>query len=122
MAYSYVWPLTLPQRPLASGYSETPGNNILRSPMDAGPAKLRLRGRRPDSMNVTYVVTLEQIETFETFVSETIRGTARFGWLHPRKLTTVEARLVPDSEGGLYRLVPVSGEHWHLSMMVEVLP
>lgn len=122
MAYSYLWPLTLPKHPLSAGYAETPGTNILRTPMDAGPAKIRLRGRRPDSVVVTYVVSSAQITTFETFVSDTIRGTARFGWTHPRKLSTVEARIVPDSDGSLYKLSPAGGDWWHLSLTVEVLP
>lgn len=121
MSYAYTWPATLPQHPLAAGYAETPGTNLLRTPMDAGPAKLRRRGLRPDSLTVTYVVSAAQIETFEAFVADTIRGTARFGWMHPRKRVTVEARLVPDRDGSLYRLVPVGG-WWHLSLSVEVLP
>lgn len=122
MAYSYVWPLTLPQNPLRSGYSETPGANILRTPMDAGPAKMRLRSRRPDSVAVTYVMEAAQLVTLETFCRDTIRGTARFGWKHPRTKQIVEARIVPDQEGSLYTITPAGGDLWHVALRIEVLP
>lgn len=122
MAYSYVWPLTLPQRPLSSGYSEKPGSNILRTPMDAGPAKMRRRGTRPDTITCTYLLTAAQIATLETFCETTIQGTARFGWPHPRTTSAVEARLVPDGEGSLYSLAPVSRDSWLMTANFEVLP
>lgn len=122
MAYSYVWPLTLPVEPFASSYTETPGRNIIRSPMDAGPAKLRHRGNRPDSLTVVYAMTDAQISTLETFVNTTIRGTSRFGWTHPRTLATVEARIVPTGEGSLYSLAYVSEDYWRVSLTIEVLP
>ncbi len=41
MAYSYIWPSSLPQRPL-NNYSETTGVMVIRTQPDLGPA------RRPD--------------------------------------------------------------------------
>ncbi|SEP21333.1 hypothetical protein SAMN04487843_108203 [Methylobacterium sp. ap11] len=38
-----VWPSELPQRVLASGYSETMGEGRLRTQMEAGPMKVRRR-------------------------------------------------------------------------------
>lgn len=122
MAYSYVWPGTLPTGPNASSYSETPGTNILRSPMDAGPAKMRRRGVRPDTLGVSYAMTDAQVSTLKTFVETTIQGTARFGWPHPRTGATVEARIVPTNDGGLYSIAYVSEDYWLVSLTVEVLP
>ena len=59
MAYTYVWEPTLPQVP-QKGFSESIGALILRTPMDAGPAKQRYRGRRSNTMQLTFIMTTQQ--------------------------------------------------------------
>ena len=51
MAYTYTWPNTLPQSP-QKGFTESIGALVIRTPMDAGPAKERYRGKRSNSMQV----------------------------------------------------------------------
>ncbi|OFW39227.1 MAG: hypothetical protein A3J29_16110 [Acidobacteria bacterium RIFCSPLOWO2_12_FULL_67_14b] len=122
MAYSYTWPATLPQAPLRDGFGETGGVLAARSPMDKGPAKLRRLGAKPSRLAVAYWMTSAQVETLRTFIESTIKGTARFGWPHPRTQATVEARLIPGGEGDYYTLIYISPGTWQVGIEVEVLP
>lgn len=121
MAYSYVWPLTLPQTPDVN-YSETGGVNIIRSPMDAGPAKQRRRGSKAQIMNTTFTMSSDQVTDFETFVKDTLRGTARFGITHPRTGAVVEARIVPQNGGDLYTVSYMNPIRWSVQFQMEILP
>ncbi len=38
-----VWPPSLPQRPLAQGFSEQAPDTLIRTQMEAGPPKVRRR-------------------------------------------------------------------------------
>ena len=120
MAYSYVWPVTLPQVP-QKGYSESIGVNILRTPMDAGPAKQRRRGNKPSNLNVAFIMTTAQVALLETFCTSTIKGVARFGFTHPRTKVIEEVRIVPQSEGVLYNLSYLAPEYWTVTLQLEVL-
>jgi hypothetical protein len=121
MAASYTWPGSLPATPTTS-YSEDFGINIIRSPMDAGPAKMRRRSNRPKTMSCTFEMTNYQITQLESFVSDTLRGTARFYFTNPRTGTTVEARLVPQQDGQLYTVSYLNYDVYNVSMKMEILP
>lgn len=121
MAVSFVWPLSLPQQPLLSGYGESRGLQIQSTPMERGPAKRRVRGLRPDVLALSYVLSEADLATFETFVMTTLRGVYRFGFPHPRTGEQVEVRVVPGEGGDLYSLQP-AGKNWRVSLQVEVLP
>lgn len=118
----YTWPGSLPQTVLASGYGETHGVKLLRTPTDKGPAKMRRLGRAPTPINVSMMLTAAQVDTLETFVQTTLRGTARFNFPHPRTRAVVEVRIVPTGEGDLYQLQPVGSGNWTLTMTLEILP
>lgn len=120
MAVSYFWPASLPQRP-QKGYSEEIGVNVLRSPMDAGPAKMRRRGNKPSILNVSFILTTAQVETLENFVFNTTRGVARFGFPHPRTNTQVEVRIVPQ-ESVYYKLQYVAPGYYSAALQLEILP
>ena len=52
-----IWPLTLPQLPLVSGYSESMPSNLIRSETDTGPAKVRRRGNaKPVTVQASYIM------------------------------------------------------------------
>jgi len=121
MAVSFVWPGSLPQQ-VTVDYEEDGGARLLRTPVDAGVAKLRRRGRRPSAMVVSMFMSAAQIVTFETFVLSTIRGTTRFGFPHPRLQIQAEVRLVPEEGGKLYRIAYVTPVEWRVSFALEVLP
>jgi hypothetical protein len=120
MAVSYLWPASLPQVP-QKGYTEDIGVNVLRTPMDAGPAKMRRRSRKPAIMNVTFFLTTAQVATLENFVTNTIGGVARFGFTHPRTKVQVETRIVPQ-DSVYYKLQYVGPGYYTASMQFEILP
>lgn len=121
MAYTYVWPASLPQMPLDS-YSENIGVLITRSPMDAGPAKMRRVGKRPDQLSVQYNMSTTQVETLRAFVQDSLRGTTRFGYTHPRTGSVVEVRIVPQSDGQMFSTSYILPNYWQISLQLEVLP
>ena len=124
MAYSYVWPPVLPQVP-QKGYSESGGANILSTTMNSGPAKRRYRGKKPQILSVSFLMTTAEVAALETFVlgPSAIRGVARFGFPHPRTGTVVEVRILPEgNEGGLYNISYTAPGYYTVSMKLEVLP
>lgn len=121
MAYTYIWPTSLPQMPLDS-YSETIGVLTIRTPMDAGPAKMRRRGTKPDKLSVQYNMSTTQVATLRTFVQDTLKGTIRFGYTHPRTGHVVEVRIVPQGDGELFSVSYILPNYWQVSLELEVLP
>jgi hypothetical protein len=121
MAYSYIWPLTLPQSP-QKGFTESIGALILRTSMDAGPAKQRYRGKRSNDMQVSFIMTTAQVSTLSTWITDTIKGTARFGFTHPRTQTIVETRIVPTGDGVLFTSAYLAPGYWNISLNFEILP
>jgi hypothetical protein len=121
MAYTYIWPPSLPQSP-QKGFTETGGVLILRTPTDAGPAKLRRRGQRPQVLQVSFIMTTEQTELLEDFVKNTLQGTTRFGFTHPRLGNTVETRIVPQSGGDMYTFSYLAPGYWNVALQLEILP
>lgn len=123
MAYSYVWPTALPQVP-QKGFSETGGANVISTPMDKGIAKRRYLGKKPQVMNLSFMMTDTQVQTLETFVlgPNYIRSVARFGFTHPRTQQVVEVRLVPQSEGVMYNLAYLAPGYWTVTLQMEILP
>jgi len=117
------WPPGVPQIP-QKGFTESGGALIIRSPMDAGPAKERRRGRSPNTMQVSFIWTDAQTQTFENFVETTLRGTKRFTFIHPRKPTepAVEVRLVPSGSGTLYNIAYLAPGYTTTSFQLEILP
>lgn len=116
-----TWPGTLPQV-VERGFTENIGMNILRTPMDAGPAKQRRRSKRPDTLNVSFQMTTAQVAILETFVSTTLAGTSRFTFTHPRKLTSVEVRIVPTQDGTLFNTTYRAPGYWGVTMQWEIMP
>lgn len=117
------WPTinNFPQVP-QKGFTESVGVNIIRSQTDAGPAKQRVRSRRPSTMQLSFIMTTEQAATLETFVRDTIRGTKRFNFLHPRTNANVEVRIVPQGDGEFYQLQYLAPGYWQTSINFEILP
>lgn len=81
-----VWPASLPQNPLLAGFTESPPNLTIRTPMEAGPPKLRRRataGVRPLPLQVA--LTKAQVATLDAFYLTTLAGgSLPFDWTHPR--------------------------------------
>lgn len=122
-----IWRSTLPQQP-QKGYSESHGINIIRSNMDAGPAKQRRRSANPGTLDVSWILTSAQLEDFETFVEGTLGGVKRFKFPHPRlstyatQSTWKEVRIVPSGSGDLYKVQYLAPGYWQVSANLEILP
>lgn len=122
MAYTYTWAGTgLPENP-QKGFSETGGVLVLRTPTDQGPAKMRYRGVKPQVMNLTFMMTSAQVSILESFVKNTLKGTARFGFKHPRLYTMVEVRMIPQGSGDYYNLTYTAPGYWNVTLQLEILP
>jgi hypothetical protein len=121
MALQFNWPTTLPQT-VERGFTESIGLNVLRTPMDAGPAKMRRRSVRPETLSVQFLFTTAQVAILETFIIDTLQGVYRFGFRHPRKGTTVETRIVPTSDGQYFTAAYRAPGYWGISLQLEILP
>lgn len=118
---AFTWPVSLPQAP-QRGFSESVGVNILRTPTDQGPAKMRSRSLRPSTMGVSFLMTTAQVATLQSFCFNTIQGTARFDFRHPRTQQVVEVRIVPAQDGELFRSTYAAPGYWTVTLNFEILP
>jgi phage-related protein len=89
--------------------------------MDAGPAKMRKKGQRPDTLSLSFIMTDAELVTLNTFI-QSIAGTARFYFTHPRTNATIEARYVPGQDGQLYTVQHVTQDYSTVQFQLEVLP
>jgi hypothetical protein len=81
-----VWPATLPQNPLISGWQWTPQKNKVSFKPAVGPAIERRRGTAVVYNYTTRFppLTDAQLVTFETWFHDTLAsGTLHFLWLDP---------------------------------------
>jgi len=116
------WPATLPQVP-QKGFQETIGINILRTQTDGGPAKQRVRASRPNSMQLSFIMTTAQTQILDDFVKNTIMGTARFTFPHPRLLgTNIDVRIVPGGSGEFFTVQYLAPGYWTTSLNMEIMP
>jgi len=115
-------PATLPQDVFVESYDETFPDMVLRSQMDAGPAKQRRRftaAVRP--LAVVVGLTRAQCDTFDVFYNVTLGGGAiSFDWIHPRTQLTVTLRFIG---GQPPHLKPEAGaQRWQAALNLEVMP
>ena len=83
---SIAWPSALYGFILKDGFQETPPDNILRTDMDVGPAKLRQRGTAAvRKFTVQMFFSKALVATFETFyVTTSKHGSLAFDYKAPR--------------------------------------
>lgn len=115
------WEPTLPQSP-QKDFQETVGINIIRTSMDMGPSKQRLRSKRPTMLTVNFIMTKIQTETLETFIITTLKGVKRFSWVHPRTGSSIECRVVPQGDGEFYTLQYLAPDYYQVNLKFEILP
>jgi hypothetical protein len=118
-----IWPTAngFPQSP-QKGFSESIGVNVVRTQTDMGPAKQRRRSKRPSTMDVSFIMTTTQTQTLEAFINDDLKGVNRFKFTHPRLYTTIDVRIVPQSEGEFFKLQYLAPGYWQTSLKLEVLP
>lgn len=115
-----TWPASLPQEPLVEGFIEQAPNTLIRSQMEAGPAKVRRRFTSgPRNFDCQLYLSPAQVETLDGFYVSTLAGGAlSFDWKHPRTQAAVTFRFIePPSYKPVKR-----GAAWQASLRLEVLP
>ena len=84
------WPTSLPQRLSQRGYRESLADNVIRTPVDAGPEKRRQRftaAVRP--LSGSMIMTNAQLDTMMTFFDTDIAsGSLAFDFNAPRDQAT----------------------------------
>ena len=90
--------------------------------MDAGPAKMRYRGKRPDQLNVQFIMTTDQVDDLQTFINTIIFGVRRFTFPHPRTTDAVEVRIIPQQDGALLTTTYLAPGYWNIGLQLEILP
>lgn len=89
-----LWPASLPQYVLQSGFSETEPDTLLETQMEGGPPKSRRR-YTTDYRQFTVALQMDatQRATFQTFFNTTIKGgSLPFDWVDPVTQTTASFR------------------------------
>jgi hypothetical protein len=90
--------------------------------MDAGPAKQRRKSVGVNTMDLSFIMTTAQTVSLENFIANTLAGTKRFSFPHPRKGTTVEVRIVPSGDSEFFKLQYLAPGYWSTSLKFEILP
>lgn len=113
-----TFPDTLPS-PLANSLQEQLPNNIVRTQMDVGPAKVRRRTTaNVRSLRMTYVLNKDQAADLEAFFfNDTAGGALSFDYTHPRTGDTVSARFTEPPQ-----ISSLNGIYFQISISLEVLP
>lgn len=113
-----TWPASLPQAPLAQGYSEQQGDNVVRYQVEQGPAQMRMRStRQPRIVACTYFLTTAQKAALDEWVAGTIRyGATVFDWPNPVTGGTEQARMTAPP---VYSPV-AGGMRWHATLALEL--
>lgn len=117
-----TWPVSLPQKPLQDSYSEELQNNIIVTQMDQGPAKYRKRTTSSvKKFDVIFLMTAEQLSTFETFFDSTISsGALTFDFPNPRSGSSETFRI--DMSKGAPKISPLSGGQYRVGFGMERMP
>lgn len=117
-----TWPMSMPQVPLHASYSEdlSPRDVVLRTQMDTGAAKTRLRYTAGiELVSCSYDITTTQLVAFKNFLANDISyGADFFDFPHPRTGDTVTARIVTPIEPA----TPSGRTYWMLILSIELLP
>src|SRR5512134_3115838 len=114
-----VWPVGLPQKPLKTGFRETPPNLVVRSQTDVGPPKARRRATAGvTSFEMQFRLSAARLATLRTFYNFDLQGVAlTFIWTHPVTNAACQFRIVQPPE-----IAPTAGVTWLAGVKMELLP
>ena len=114
-----VWPLGLPQRPSVGGYQERFAETTLRTPMEAGAAKVRRRfTAAPRQIELSFRMTPSQVALVRTFYEDTTGGgTLSFDWMHPRDGSAASFRFMEPP-----RVSATAANLFSISVKLEQMP
>ncbi len=114
-----TWPTSLPTAPMISGLNETLADNLVRTQMDQGPAKVRRRSTaNVKPLQIQYVLTVAQKDTLITFfVTTLVSGSLSFTFTDPLTDSSSTVRFT-----GPPSFKAVSAIAWATTLALEVLP
>jgi hypothetical protein len=103
---------------LDSGFAENPPNNLLRTSMDAGPAKVRRRATSGVRVfQFALFLSSTDLATFDTFLITTSKnGSLAFDFRNPRTQVETDYRFVNQPK------YTIMNEGYHVACVVEELP
>ncbi len=116
------WPTAddFPQDSQLLGYQETPPENVIRTPMDTGPPKLRRRSTA-GVRNLTVFLFLDDTTQMghldDFYVTDTYSGSIAFEWTHPRTGATTDFRFRAPPQ---YR--HLGNGNYRAQLELEILP
>ena len=115
-----AWPASLPQRPLADGFRETPPTLVARSQTDLGPPRVRRRATAGVTrVALAFRFSNAQLATFRAFLDQDLQNRAlAFQWAHPITGVAGSWRIADEP---VYEPI-AGGIAWRVSMSWELLP
>lgn len=120
-----VWPPSLPQSPMLEDLVEQPPDLALRSSVDRGPAKVRLRSLADVTrFSIGLKLTRAQVATLDTFYRTTSAGgTLAFEWIHHRTGNQIDYRFTePPAFKPLAPRQSGATEYWRADFAIESIP
>jgi hypothetical protein len=114
------WPASLPQSPQISGYEVEIGDGIIRTQMDSGVARTRVRSRDPMAKaELTFIMAASSLEIYKSWRRTRI-GSGSGWFLIPVNTGAAESRIVSARETSPPRLKPVVGvQRWFVTIPIE---
>jgi hypothetical protein len=118
-AQSYPYP--------QKGYTEEVGAIFIKTPMDSGISKMRRRSSKPTTLNLSYIMTGDNVNVLNDFIAATTQASgtgavSRFDFPHPRTGGLVEARFVPQDSGTIYSCSYLAPDYYTITLQLEILP
>jgi hypothetical protein len=114
-----AWPAGLPAFVLEDDYAEAWADNVIRTPMDVGPPKVRRRSTAaPRRTGCSQLLTTAQVATLKTYYDTTTAyGSLSFEFTDPRTGSTLEARFLSPPA-----IRPAAPGYWRAAYSLEILP
>lgn len=120
---SQSWPAGLPQN-IRIPTNHQPGEQSIRTQMDAGPNKVRRRYTAVEEPFTTVMVMNGQdYQDFQNFYNTTLEGgSLRFDWENPVNDNTVEMRFTAPPQGEIISGGSATERTWRVQMELEIMP
>jgi len=119
-----VWPVSLPTLPLVAGAVEKAPELAIRTDMDTGPPKVRMRTSAGSYiLQCEFLMTGTQLAAFMTFwETTTYGGTLSFEWTHPRTGAVENMRFASPPQWSQVKGGAAGVQLWRVGMELEMLP
>ena len=115
-----TWPATLPtfQEFIWDDFENVLPNNVIRTEMEIGPAKVRMRGSSaPELYQGRFKANSTKKATFKTFFKTTISyGATQFDIVHPYTGAAAVSRIVGQPK------ITSAGKDYFITALYEILP